>query len=608
MDEYELADSSPPEEPQPGPREAMEDSAAREHEVLLNKKTVRKLDLILLPFLALLFLFNSLDKSNIGNAESAHFTSDIGLEKDDLNTAVALFFAFFVTLQPVGAALGRKYGMVLWVPSCMTLWGISTALHVWVRARWQLFTLRIIIGCLEAGFYPVTVSYLSLFYTRFEFARRLSLFYGQAAVAGALGGILSYFVFSQFNNNRRNPNPEPSQDNGWKSWQVLFLLEGGSTVIVALVGFLWLPHSAKTAWFLSKEEREWAEERIRRDRSSESTSRSPAKADNDNDNDADENDDEESQHPSASESHGLLHPSRSSHSARSTTTSITDDRGLTPHDILSALLSPKIYHLLACNILSSIPVTAFSVFLPLVLAPLTQPDPTDPTHPPNPALTNLLTAPPYICGALTLYAFATYSDHHRRRLPPILAGLALLLAGLALVTLLPATWPIPRYLALNVLLAGTFVASPLAVAWIAGNTPQPGKRALLLGVNGWGNLAGVFSALLFRPRWAGDGYVVPFWVTLGCVGVAAGGYLLFWRNLVRENRWRMEVLRGWDADEVERERVEGKGPLGGRRGVVDVVGEWMLRVKGLEGVGRWVERAREGGREGDERVTFIYGL
>jgi hypothetical protein len=35
----------------------------------LNRRTVRKLDLYLLPFLALLFLFNSLDRSNIGNAE-----------------------------------------------------------------------------------------------------------------------------------------------------------------------------------------------------------------------------------------------------------------------------------------------------------------------------------------------------------------------------------------------------------------------------------------------------------------------------------------------------------------------------------------------------------
>ena len=68
MDEYELADSSPPEEPQLDLREVMEeDSTAQEHEVLLNKKTVRKLDLILLPFLALLFLFNSLDKSNVSS-------------------------------------------------------------------------------------------------------------------------------------------------------------------------------------------------------------------------------------------------------------------------------------------------------------------------------------------------------------------------------------------------------------------------------------------------------------------------------------------------------------------------------------------------------------
>jgi hypothetical protein len=39
--------------------------------------------------------------------------------------------------------------MVLWVPSCMLLWGMATALHTWVRARWQLYLLRILIGCLE---------------------------------------------------------------------------------------------------------------------------------------------------------------------------------------------------------------------------------------------------------------------------------------------------------------------------------------------------------------------------------------------------------------------------------------------------------------------------
>jgi hypothetical protein len=37
----------------------------------LNRRTLHKLDFILLPFLCALFLLNSLDKSNIGNAETA---------------------------------------------------------------------------------------------------------------------------------------------------------------------------------------------------------------------------------------------------------------------------------------------------------------------------------------------------------------------------------------------------------------------------------------------------------------------------------------------------------------------------------------------------------
>src|SRR6266536_1510846 len=175
-DDYEIADVSPilrssrptrPEPPSPA----------------IASRTVLKLDFILLPFLSLLFLLNSLDRSNIGNAETAHFTRDAGLEPSDVNTAMAFFFAFFVALQPVGAALGRRFGMARWVPGVMILWGLCTVAHVAVRRKWQLVALRIVIGSLEAGFYPTTVSYLSLFYTRYEFGRRLGLFYGQYAVA-----------------------------------------------------------------------------------------------------------------------------------------------------------------------------------------------------------------------------------------------------------------------------------------------------------------------------------------------------------------------------------------------------------------------------------------
>ena len=45
-------------------------SRGKDHD-RLNRRTLRKLDFVLLPFLCALFLLNSLDKSNIGNAETA---------------------------------------------------------------------------------------------------------------------------------------------------------------------------------------------------------------------------------------------------------------------------------------------------------------------------------------------------------------------------------------------------------------------------------------------------------------------------------------------------------------------------------------------------------
>ena len=37
---------------------------------MLDRRTLRKLDFILLPYLCTIFLLNSVDKSNIGNAET----------------------------------------------------------------------------------------------------------------------------------------------------------------------------------------------------------------------------------------------------------------------------------------------------------------------------------------------------------------------------------------------------------------------------------------------------------------------------------------------------------------------------------------------------------
>jgi hypothetical protein len=48
----------------------------------LHRRTLRKLDCLLLPFLALLFLFNALDKANVSCALPGCSTSPLTMRRD----------------------------------------------------------------------------------------------------------------------------------------------------------------------------------------------------------------------------------------------------------------------------------------------------------------------------------------------------------------------------------------------------------------------------------------------------------------------------------------------------------------------------------------------
>ncbi|KAK2738183.1 hypothetical protein FQN57_007158 [Myotisia sp. PD_48] len=585
--------------------------AARDLDPDLTRRTIRKLDLVLLPFLSILFLVNSLDRSNIGNAETAHFTRDAGLEPEDLNDAVAWFFIFFVALQPVGAAAGRKFGMSIWVPSVMTLWGICTILHIWVRRRWHLIAIRIMLGVLEAGFYPTAVSYLSLFYTRFEFGRRLGLFYGSYGIASAFGGILAFVVFSRFSmDDERNEGSRVTSDF-WKPWQILFLVEGGLTVAIALIGFFWLPKSPGSAWFLTPAEREIAEMRIYYDRES---SHAPKYWDAVS---VHETPDGESDHIDPDEQTLRLLPNEqlASGPLAQKTTVFTADAGLSKRDILSTtLFLPLVIPVLIINIASAIPSTAFSIFLPLVLSSMNLS---------STLYSNLLTAPPFLLSSAILYLFTHWSDKTRRRIVPILSSLCVIILGLILTLLLyqpslSSGRAMAVYLALCILLSCCFIPSPLTVAWFAGNIPDPGKRAMVLGINGYGNLAGVFAAYIFSSRWRSEGYRTSFMITLGIVVLSLLGFALFRVTLAKINDVRSAYMARWrepemddeyatDVQELQESRIRVRNPDPPTFAIIG--GAWWDRQ-----VRFWVGQCLLGmsrkdseAQQADEKFTFTYG-
>ena len=216
-----------------------------------HRKLNLKLDVFLIGFAALIYIFQGLDRSNLGSAETGGLTEDLGIPKSAINTAATLFFATYIPLAPFSTLLGKKIGQPLWLGIISLLWGVTTLATAFVKTQQQLNTLRLLLGIFETGLYPTVMSYITIFYPRYDVAFRVALFYSCYAIATAFGGLIAYGTFHI--------------GGHLYPWQYLFLIEGGATIFIALLTPFWLPKDPATAWFLTPTERDFAVSRMRVD-------------------------------------------------------------------------------------------------------------------------------------------------------------------------------------------------------------------------------------------------------------------------------------------------------------------------------------------------------
>ncbi len=101
---------------------------------------------------------------------------------------------------------------------------------------------------------PGIAYYLSRWYRRGELALRLSLYIVMASLAGAFGGLLASGILTL------------DHFAGLHSWRMIFAIEGIITIGLALVAFLTLTDRPATARWLTDEEREMAEARVKSER------------------------------------------------------------------------------------------------------------------------------------------------------------------------------------------------------------------------------------------------------------------------------------------------------------------------------------------------------
>ncbi|OBT80228.1 hypothetical protein VF21_00599 [Pseudogymnoascus sp. 05NY08] len=239
------------------PRQSLEKVDEIEDEeppVILDKAAERRLvwkfDLRILPTLAVMYLFNTLDKTNLGNAKTAGLEKSLGMEgTNQYSLALSIFFIPYVLTAPFLAILGKKYGPNRVLPAMMVVFGTCTMCVAAAENFAGLMAIRWFLGMAESAFFPLVIYYQTTFYRRMELARRLAIFYAGQSIASAFGGLLAFGVFR-------------IKSDVLESWRFLPLIEGAGTVLFSIFAYFYLPRNAATAHFLNDDEKILAEARM----------------------------------------------------------------------------------------------------------------------------------------------------------------------------------------------------------------------------------------------------------------------------------------------------------------------------------------------------------
>jgi D-galactonate transporter len=220
----------------------------------LEKRVIGKVMWRLIPFLILCYFVAYLDRVNVGFAK-LHMNQALGLSEAAFGLGAGLFFIGYFLFEVPSNIFLERVGARVWIARIMITWGIVSAAFAFIPQisgatgisnEGIFYSLRLLLGACEAGFFPGIIFYLTLWFPAVYRARVISLFMLAIPISSIIGSPISGVLLGV-------------TGLGLDGWQWLFILEALPSVLVGLGVLVYLTDFPRQARWLQSDEIAWLE-------------------------------------------------------------------------------------------------------------------------------------------------------------------------------------------------------------------------------------------------------------------------------------------------------------------------------------------------------------
>ncbi|EJD04818.1 membrane transporter, partial [Fomitiporia mediterranea MF3/22] len=210
----------------------------------------RKIDWHILPLMCILYLIQFMDKTTLGSSAILGLKTDTHLNATEYNWLGTIFYISYLIFEYPQNLAFQRFPVGKWMSINVLVWAIAMCFHAACKNFAGLFIVRFILGMCEGSITAGFMITSSMFYTRKEQITRFGYWFLMNGTAEVITGFLAFGSL-----HIHTPSFEP--------WRWLMIICGIITLITGICYWFFYPDSPTNAWFLTREERVIAVNRIK---------------------------------------------------------------------------------------------------------------------------------------------------------------------------------------------------------------------------------------------------------------------------------------------------------------------------------------------------------